>query len=449
MKKIKFILLSIIFIASQADASFLQMRSAYEIGTPGRTVDDLAVQWQPPVRSVNILSNRPLKATDKEGNHLYYTTNGRMAVSFDKDGKATFSLGNMTITKDREGNVSTVSRHIKGSDLIEITNEFGEVLSYKQLGFGGKVVATYDKDKNLTATYNYNQYGKALVSIKNEMTQGLTIFDEKTGLPQYDLDVDGNRMMKYIYDDYGRLKEKVDSYGNIMYFDNNGAITHTTDKDGIVMAKYNYEYDEKNNYVLKSILNPQTRDITYFDNLGRQTVTKNYAGAVTTDYLWNGSKLVATFNRESQETTWYEVDGRVLYTSFNDQVISKNLYYKGQLVGIWDARKNQVTVLQNERREVVVQLGSTSSKTPVELTTLVRCTDKDGHSTVLTLEQFKENSNLGAAYENVEEFQGYVLKSDENGNIVEYDPVVEPTAEMIMQWINSGLIDKKYLFNPL
>ena len=72
MKKIKFILLSIIFIASQADASFLQMRSAYEIGTPGRTVDDLAVQWQPPVRSVNILSNRPLKATDKEGNHLYY-----------------------------------------------------------------------------------------------------------------------------------------------------------------------------------------------------------------------------------------------------------------------------------------------------------------------------------------------------------------------------------------
>jgi hypothetical protein len=374
---------------------------------------------------------------------------GKLAVSFDKDGKATFSLGNVTKTRDNEGNITSISKNIKGTNMVEVTNEFGEVLSYKELGFGGKVVAMYDKEKNLTATYNYNKYGTGLLSIVNEMTKGMTVFDENTGLAMYDLDFEGYRTAKYIYGNNNKLTEKVDVYGNITYFDGNGAVTHTTDKNGIVMSKYNYKYDDNGNYVLESVLNPMTRETTYFDENGRQTVTKNHAGAISVDYLWMGSKLVASFARESQQTTWYEVDGKAIYTTFNDEIISKNLFFEGKHVGIWDAKLNQVTVLQNERREVVIQLGS-GPNYPTEPKTLVRCLDEDGNTTlVLSLEDFKMYSDLGKIFTKIEEFTGYVLQSDENGNIVEYEPSIEPTAEDINEWIAAGLLDNKYLFNAL
>lgn len=449
MKKINLILLSIVFMSGQVSASFLQTPSPYNMLPEGRTVDDLAAKWQPPVRSMNILSGRPLRATDAEGNQCYYTTAGKMAVYFEKDGSATFTLGNMSITKNNKGETTSYSKTVKGTNLVEITNEFGEVLSYKELGFGGKTVAMYDKDKNLTATYNYNKYGKALESIKNEMTQSLTVYDTVTAKPLYELDVDGNRLTKYIYDDYGMINEKIDVYGNVTHYDKNGAVTYTESKDGVVLSKYNYFYDEDGNYRLESVLDPQTRSITYFDDRGRQTVTKNHAGAITTDYLWRGSSLVATFNRESQETTWYDIDGKTLYTSFNDQVVSKHLYFNGQHVGIWNARTNQVTVLKNERSELVLQLGDFGSAV-TEKTTLVRCYNgEDGGFVVLSLEDFQKYSDLGTVYSKVEEFEGYVIQTDENGSIVEFSPVVEPTAEMIRQWIDEGLVDKKYLFNTL
>lgn len=446
MKKISLILLSIIFISGQLNASFLPQTSAYSMLPEGRTVDDLATKWQPPVRAVNILGG-PIAATDKEGNKCYYTSKGRMAVSFNKDGKATFSLGGVSIMKDSDGNTTGYSKQVKGTNLIEVTNEFGEVLSYKELGFGGKIVATYDKDKNLTSTFNYNKYGKGLDSIKNEMTQSLTVYGGTTDVPLYELDVDGNRLTKYIYDEYGRLSEKVDLYGNITHYDKRGAATYAETKEGVVIAKYNYKYDTEGNYVLESVLDPATRAVTYFDAYGRQSVTKNYAGAVTTDFLWRGSTLVATFNRENQETTWYDIDGKALYTSFNDQVVNKNLYFKGQLVGIWDVRSNQITVLQNERRELVVQWGDPATGA-TELTTMVRCSMDDGSSIVLGLEDFKR-SELGSLYSKVEEFSAYVLQSDENGNIIDYSPIIEPTAELIRKWIDDGLIDKKYLFSSL
>ncbi|MDR2426358.1 MAG: hypothetical protein LBD46_04160 [Endomicrobium sp.] len=449
MKKINLILLSIIFLTGTLNASFLPTPNPYAIGPEGRTVDDLAAKWMPPNRSVNILSGRPLRATDKDGTQSYYTTNGKLAVSFSKDGQATFTLGNMSISKDKDGKTISSSKTVNKTNLVEVTNEFGEVISYKELGFGGKIVAAFDKDKNLIATYNYNQYGKALLSVVNEMTKGMTVYEEKTGLPTYDLDVDGNRMAKYIHDDNGRLLEKIDAYGNIIHYDGNGAVTYAEDKDGVVMSRYNYKYDTDGNYVLESVVNPRTNEITYFDENGRQTVTKNHAGAITTDYLWRGSVLVATFDRERKETTWYEIDGKAKYTTFNDIIINKNLYYEGQLVGVWDARTNQVTVLQNERREIVIQLGGGTSSNPVELTTLVRCSNEKGESTVLTLKNFQENSKIGEAYNKIEEFQGYVLQSNENGNIVEYDPVIEPTAEEIKKWLDEGLIDKKYMYNPL
>ena len=255
------------------------------------------------------------------------------------------------------------------------------------------------------------------------MTKGQTVYDDN-GLAAYDLDYEGNRMAKYEYDDKNRLVLKTDAYGNRTHFDENGAMKYTESKDGIVLMQYNYDYDDKGNYTLKSSFDPQTRQTTYYEN-NKQTSTKNYAGAVVTDYFWNGSKLVATFDRESQETSWYDIDGKTLYTSFNDEVVSKNLYYKGQLVGVWDARSHQVTVFKNERREVVLQLGGFSRVVGEEF---------------IEYQYANEEGDLET---------GTVYGSKDGVIQMEGVEKVEPTAEDVMRWIAAGLIDEKYLGNIL
>lgn len=400
MKKLNTILLSLIFTAGTLNASFLPTPNPYVIGPEGRSVEDLR-DFARPNQMFSVLPNRPIVATDASGARQYYTPSGKLAVSVATNGETTFSLQGTSITKDAEGKVTSISKNIVGTNLIETKNEFGEVIGYKETGLGGKVLKEYDKDTNLTKTYNYDQFGKNISSIVNEMTQAKTVFDDR-GLAAYELDYEGNRLTKYEYDDKNRLTLKTDMYGNRTHYDtSNGTMVYTENKDGIVLSRYNYVYDSIGNYTLDNVVDPTTKEITYFKN-GKQTVTKNHAGAVVTDYFWNGSKLVATFNRENQETTWYDIDGRTLYTSFNDKVISKNLYHKGQLVGIWDAKNNQVTILKNERRELILQLGD-----------------------------FGE------------------VADGEDGFEFNKDVVKEPTGEDIKAWIDAGLIDSKYLINPL
>jgi hypothetical protein len=414
MKKINVILLSIIFTAGTLNASFLPAPNPYVIGPEGRTVEDLR-DFARPNQMFAIMPNRPIVATDASGARQYFTPNGQLALSVSKDGSTTFSLQGTTKTKDSEGNLTSVSRNIAGTNMIEVTNEFQEVISYKETGLGGKVVREYDKDNNVTKTFNYDAYGKNITSIVNEMTKGRTIFDEK-GLATYDLDYEGNRMAKYEYDDSNRLASKTDVYGNVSTFDGNGAMIQTVSKDGDVLSRYNYKYDDKGNYTLESVFDPSTKNTTYFEN-GKQTVTKNHAGAVVTDYVWDGSKMVYSFDRESQQTTWYDRDGKTLYTSYNNQMISKNLYYKGQLVGIWDVRSHQVTVLKNERRELAVSLGNNGKPSG---TYEYEYTDADGNTTTIS-----------------------------GPSDVEFDEVIEPTAEDVKMWLDLGIVDKKFMVNPL
>jgi len=417
------------------------------MGPEGRSVEDLR-DFAKPNRMFQILPNRPIVATDASGSRLYFTPTGRLAVSISKDGKTTYSLNGITKTRDAQGNLTSVARNIKGTNKIEVANEFGEIISHRETGLGGKVVKEYDKDYNLTRTFEYNKYGKTISAITNEMTKGKTVFDEK-GLASYELDYEGNRMAKYIYDDKNRLNVKVDMYGNKTHYSVNGEMLYTENKDGVVLAKYNYIYDDKGNYVLENSFDPLTRETTYFEN-GKQTVAKNYAGAITTDYFWNGSKLISTFNRENQETTWYDIEGRTLYTSFNDEAISKNLYYKGQLVGVWDVRTNQVTIFKNERREMVLQLGDVGAAV-TEASDIVRYSN--GTDELLFRNKYVNDGTIkipeGFSY--VDTFKGYVLseKSDGSGNIVSYEQIFEPTGEFIKKWIDAGLIDEKSLVNPL
>jgi len=445
VKNLSAVLLSIFLISSSAHA-FLPMPNPYKMGPEGRSVEDLR-DFAKPNQMFQILPNRPIVATDSSGSRLYYTPTGKLAVSISKDGNSTFSLNGITKTRDSEGNITSVSKNVKGTNRIEIKNEFGEILSYKETGLGGKVMKEYDKDNNLTKTFEYNKYGKTISAITNEMTKGKTVFDEK-GLAAYELDFEGNRMAKYEYDDKNRLKMKTDVYGNMTHYAANGEMMYTENKDGIVLQKYNYSYDDRGNYSLESSIDPTTRDITYYKN-GKQTVTKNYMGAVITDYLWHGSKLVATFNRENQETTWYDRDGKTLYTSFNNQAISKNLYNEGQLVGVWDVRTNQVTIFKNERKALVMQLGDfgTAVTEPIDIAHY-----SNGIDNLYFSQKYLDDGTItvpvGYNYVNTE--KGYVLAEKEGGgNIIAFEPVVEPTGELVKKWIDEGLIEKSSLLRPL
>jgi hypothetical protein len=354
------LLLAVIFMDSVLNAQLpMQQPSPYNIGPEGRTVDDLR-DFAKPNQMFEILPSRPIATTDSSGNKQYYTPTGQMSVSISKDGHVTFNLANMSKTVDEEGNLVSTEKNIVGTNMRVVKNEFGEIISYKETGFGGNIVKEYDKDKNLKKSYTYDMYGKNLSYVTDEMTKGKTVFEH--GLAKYDEDFEGNRTAIYKYNENSKLVSKVDMYGNTTYYDDKGNVTHTKNKEGLVISEYNYEYDENGNYIIVSSYDPSTRETIYYKD-GKQQYVKNASGAIITDYMWNGSKLIYTFNRTNQETTWYDIDGKILYTTFNNELISKNLYYKGQLVGMWDVRKRQVTIFKNERRELILQLTENEEPT--------------------------------------------------------------------------------------
>lgn len=409
MKRINTIILSIIFTANALYASplsFLSNNNAYTIGDVGRPIQDLR-SFAKPAQMFRI-TDGPIGATDKEGNRLYYSKNGKLSMSISKEGEVTFSLGNASITKDSAGKTTSIKRNIAGTNRSEITNEFGEIVSYQETTAGGKLKATYDSEGNLTKTYNYDsKFNKLLVSITNELTQGKTIFNDN-GLPSHEIDYEGNIMVTYNYDDKNRLTTKVDSHGNTTLFDEHGKMTETVDKENIVLYRYNYKYDEKGNAILESSYDPTTMQTTFYDEQGRQMSTKNYAGAEVMEWIWSGSKLVACHNHENGITEWFGVDGRSLYQSFQDELISKNIYYLGKLIGTWERRTNQVTIYHNERRELTLQLGDF------------------GH----VVNKEKEDGSVGLV------------------DIVEAEIPIEPSAEDILKWIELGLLDNKYAIAP-
>ncbi|MDR2436811.1 MAG: hypothetical protein LBD17_01885 [Endomicrobium sp.] len=361
-------LMVIILVVSVAKAQLpVKQYNPYSMGPEGRTVEDLK-DFAKPNQMFEILPNRPIAATDSSGNRQYYTPSGHMSVSISKDGHVTFNLANMSKTVDAKGNLVSTEENIAGTNMKVVKNEFGEIISYKETGFGGNIVKEYDKDKNLKKSYIYDMYGKNLSYVTDEMTKGRTVFEH--GLAKYDEDFEGNCTAIYNYDDNKNLVSKVDMYGNTTYYDGKGNVTHTENKEGLVIARYNYEYDEKGNYIIVSSYNPATRETTYYKD-GKQQYVKNASGAIITDYMWNGSKLIYTFDRTNQETTWYDMDGKTLYITFNNKLISKNLYYKGQLVGIWDVIKGQVIIFKNERKELILQLAENEEPTAIDVKTWI------------------------------------------------------------------------------
>jgi len=409
MRRLQILIISILFLCGNIQASFLSPKDPYSFLPEGRTISDLR-DFAKPAQMTNILPNVPVAATDSEGNRVFYSPTGKQLLSISKDGSTSFAMGNMTIRKNAKGEVTGTVEGKAGSSIYEVKNEFGEVISKVEYGLGGKTVAEYDKDGNLTKTYDYGKFGKKINYVLNEMTQGRTTFDDY-GRAMADYDMDGYILATYQYEDISysvdrsdadsktlaktvnqgvagngllvsKTTELYDMSGNktynITFYDKDGSVNRTEDAKAIVLVKYNYVFDKYGNKVLESSVDTSTGDMTYYKD-NKQDVTKNAQGTVLSQYIWNGSYLVCVVNNPTGQsgteptTTWYDPDGKQLYVTYHDSltgqdnIISKNLYFRGQLVGVWDARVSTVTVLVNERQWKTFTYDSGSEPTADEI----------------------------------------------------------------------------------
>lgn len=322
------------------------------------------IEFASPKDMVNILPGRPIAARDKYGNRTYFSPSGRAVLRISNDGKREFSLGGYSKETDDKGNILRETNKVQGSKFIELKNDKGEITGYQELGLGGRVVKEYDANMNLIRSYHYNDYGKKIEYVVDELSQSKTVYDDK-GKPIYDLDFEGNKMAVYEYDEDGKLEVKTDAYGNKTFFDKKGNMTATYDFKGNLLVKYEYKINAEGFIELKSVKDMLTNNVTHF-NKGKQVNVTNAQGAIIRDYFWDGNKLVATYDRETQETTWYDINGKAMYTTFNDIKIKEWLYFKGKLVGVYDARSKSVVIYQNEREDYILN-GIEEAPTPVKI----------------------------------------------------------------------------------
>ena len=373
MRKLQALTISLLFlITNNIQASLFQAPNPYSFGPEGRTVSDLR-DFATPKQMVSILPNRPVVATDSEGNRLYYTSDGKMSLSIAKDGSMSFSIGGVTKSRNSDGDITGITRTIQGSGLLqEIKNDDNQVIGYRALNGDGKVAATYDKDKNLTATYVYTGQGAKLDYVKNEMTGGKTLYD-KYQRAMADVDFDGYVLATYQYQDvsyeYGADGKSVDTIDNkagsnegllvskktyelnmkeeieysTTYFDLEGKITHITNNEGLIVTEYHYKNDDGANKILDYVLDNLTKNKTYYDKHGKADYTVNDKDTVITRYYDNYTVNIAADGSYSQVTK-YDIDGTELYTtlkntSYNsdgtidkvmdkDDVVLEQYYYK-------------------------------------------------------------------------------------------------------------------------
>ena len=150
MKRIQALVISLLFlITNNIQASFLQGPNPYSFGPQGRSVSDLR-NFAKPKNMIRILPNRPVVATSSDGSRLFYTSDGKMALSVAKDGSMSFSLGGLTKNYNSDGEFSGSARTLRGSGLLqEVRDKQDRLLGYKTLNGDGKVSKTYEKEINI------------------------------------------------------------------------------------------------------------------------------------------------------------------------------------------------------------------------------------------------------------------------------------------------------------
>lgn len=364
MKKILKLIITLTFLTSSfftlllkaegdSESSSYGVSDPFAVGPEGRTEADLR-EYGKPNQMTNILPGRPVAAKDKYGNRLIFTPDGKLTLKVSPDGKMEFSLKTQSKETDNDGKLTTKTAIAQGTSLNEIKNEKGEIKGYQELGLGGKVIKEYDYQKNLTKTYQYDKYGKTLECVVNELSLTKTICD-KNGNPKYDIDFEGHTVAKYTNDEYGKLVSKEDVWGNVTYFNKNGNMTYTEGPTGYLKMQYNYVMDDIGRNVLLTSFDPISKETVYFEN-GNPQYVKNENGTTLQEYKWDGSKLLYVYNNGTQETTYFNINGKEIYTTFEDNIVKEWLYFNGRLVGYYSANEKSATLFQYERTDVVMHL---------------------------------------------------------------------------------------------
>ena len=270
---------------------------------------------------------------------------------FDLEGKTLY-------TKDADG-FTTKEHHYKQDD------KGNKIMDYLLDVMTGN--RTY-YDEHGTASYTVNDKGSVIARYFDGYTVSLRD-GFVTEVTKYD--IDGKELyttLKNIeYDTDGTIKKVIDTEE-----EGDDKVWHeyvyTTDRDGKKVIDYvinhsDFDFDGKDTYTWYEDGKP----IYTTDSSARPVDDK--AGNILRDYNWNGDTLVFTFDRKTENTHWYNVNKELVYITFNERVISKNIYNKGQLIGKWNAQKGETTIYINERAWITVTADV--EPTPAMITGLI------------------------------------------------------------------------------
>ncbi len=338
----------------------------------------------------------------------YYDDYGRAKVDVDVDGYVlkTYQYGDVSYILDESDptrkNVLTVDskekdKNYKGSLVSTRQYSFnvqqtdsGEVsvkVVFSTTHYDKQGFVTYIEDSNgiETSVYVYKKNSKGnkiLDYVLDNLTRNKTYFNEdgtrnctkndKGAIitkyydnERYSVNYNGDNSLevtKYSIDG----KELYTTLKNVTY-NSDGSIDTVNDTNGNVLEKYVYYTNSKGEKLIKYVENVVDGTKTYYDEQQRQTYTEK-DGVKIKEFNWNGNTLVYTYDLKTQVTQYYNMNKELVYVAFNEKIISKNIYNKGQLVGKWDAQGNQVTIYVNERSWISVRANEEPS---VEIITAI------------------------------------------------------------------------------
>jgi len=360
MRKIQVLVLCILLLNDvniYPDVSFLKTFNPYKNMAVGQNPANLRTYdtVNSKMKENSLFKKQPVAATDSSGTRTYFC--GRLRTTISKDGQVSISLGNVTKTMDKEGNLLSVSKRIKGTNMVEISDSDGNITGYRAVGANGLAYQEFDDQYNLLKTYKYNKFNNKLVYTLDELNKNMTVYDKfgrEKGVFGYDGYVistsqyddisyesseDGKSIIEVINTDKNAdakllvTKKTYTVVGNTSngdgtinvsfrcntsYYDREGLISKVVDDDGITVSEYFYKRDNYGNKVLTHVLNPKDKSITYYEK-GRPIEERNDMGGLTKKYYYNKSKLLYTISMGANETfnsvTYYNKAGKAILTT--------------------------------------------------------------------------------------------------------------------------------------
>jgi RHS repeat-associated protein len=228
-----------------------------------------------------------------------------------------------TSTYDAAGNLTSVSRPLKGTTAVRTTT-----YTYGDSSHPGEVTATTDPNGN-TTHYSHDAYGDLTSSadpLGNTTSYSYDIIGRRTGMVSARGNVSGANPAQfttsYSYDALGNLVKQTDPLGHTTSYsyDANSNKTSETDASGRITS---YSYDADNE--LTKATQPDGTVLTFaYDGDGNRTSQTDAAGH-TTSYTYDPLNRLSSATNPLGNTTSYTYDGagnQVSLTAPSGQVTS-------------------------------------------------------------------------------------------------------------------------------